>query len=474
MGSCTSKYNPNIDTPNAKHAPEFIKSTANAKKDHNQATGRPKNFTINREKEESESSLSIDTRINTCDSVSDEDKEKLYELIYNRKWYDATNFIYDHPGNNIGDYIDMYNRTCLHWAIIKRAPNELIKSILKFNYDITNMKDYIGRTPIHYAVEYSPDTIVYVLLQATDKKVAEWRDWENMRCLLSEAIVNGRSPQIIDSILLADIKQIDLTDIHENTPLVLYFRRNLGKMLSVVRTNGMFKSQVNIDDLVEIASILLRAEYTTASGQAPPDTESILNLAIANKSTPVQFVEIIMKEYPELTEVNQNGNYPIHVASMCNDHMLDCYKCDACGYSDMSSRSFYFHQDGVARVFCQKCLSDGEKCCYIEIPPSEMNTSIIRSLLKTSRDESSRENAKNELPLHIAISAGRHWCNGGVKELAEANPSALSIVDPSTLLYPFALAASRNVCVPGSSTVNQLNTIYELFRRWPLVERKSL
>lgn len=336
------------------------------------------------------------------------------------------------------------------------------------------MKDYIGRTPIHYAVEYSPDTIVYVLLQATDKKVTEWRDCENMRCLLSEAIVNGRSPHIIDSILLADIKQIDLTDIHEYTPLVLFFRRNLGKMHSVVRTNGMFKSQVNIDDLVEIASILLRAEYTTASGKAPPDTESILNLAIANKSTPVQFVEIIMKEYPELNEVNQNGNYPIHVASMCNDHMLDCYKCDACGYCDMSSRSFYFHQDGVARVFCQKCLSDDEKCCYIEVPPSEMNTSIIRSLLKTSRQESSRENAKHELPLHIAIAAGRHWCNGGVKELVEANPSALSIIDPSTLLYPFALAASRNVCVPGSSTINQLNTIYELFRRWPLVERKSL
>lgn len=80
MGSCISKYNPNVDTPDAKHAPDFIKSTANAKEDHHQATGKPKNFTINREKEESESSLSIDTRINTCDSVSDEDKEKLYEV----------------------------------------------------------------------------------------------------------------------------------------------------------------------------------------------------------------------------------------------------------------------------------------------------------------------------------------------------------------------------------------------------------
>jgi hypothetical protein len=382
-------------------------------------------------------------------------------------------FIYFHSGHKIGDYVDMYKRTCLHWAIIKRAPNDLIKSILKLNRDATNMKDYIGRTPIHFAVEYSSDEIVHELLKITDKKVTEWRDCENMRCLLSEAIVNGRSPHIIDSILQADIKQIDSTDIHEHTPLVIFFRQNLGKLLSIVKSNGMFKSQVNVDDLVEIASILLKAEYTTASGKEPPDHESILNMAIANTSTPVQFVEMLIREYPEQTEMYQNGNYPIHVASMCNDR-LDCYKCDACGCSDMNSRSFYFHQDGKARILCKDCIGHAEKSCYVEIPPCDMNTSIIRSLLKKSKQDSSRENTNKELPLHLAISAGRHWSNGGVKELVEAYPLALTVIDPSTMLYPFALAASRDIFIPGTSSLDQLNTVYELFRRWPLENRKSM
>jgi ankyrin repeat protein len=475
MGSCTSKLNVNSGTPDANRAPENLHSITNAKEDQNQAVGKTKTFTINREQEESGSSLSLDTRIHTYESVSDEEeeKEKLYELIYNRKWYDAMDFIHNHSGHNIGDYIDMYKRTCLHWAIIKRAPNDVIKSILKLNRDATNMKDYIGKTPIHYAVEYSPDKIVYDLLKVTDKKVTELRDCENMRCLLSEAIVNGRSPHIIDSILQADIKQIDSTDIHEHTPLEIFFRKNLGKMLSIVRTNSIFKSQVNMDDLIEIASILLRAEYATASGKERPGTESILNLAIANQSTPVQFVEVIIKEYPELTEMDQNGNYPIHVASICNDRMLDCYKCDTCGYSDMNSRSFYFHQDGVARILCQECIGDDEKSCYVEILPCELNTSIISSLLKKSKKDALKENVNKELPLHLAISSGRHWYNG-VRDLVEANPSALSVLDRSSKLYPFALAASRDVFIPESSSIEQLNTIYELLLRWPLGKRKCI
>jgi hypothetical protein len=82
MGSCTSKLNVNSGTPDANHVPENIPSRTNAKKDQNQAVGKPKTFTINREQEDSGSTLSLDTRIHTYESVSDEEeeKEKLYEV----------------------------------------------------------------------------------------------------------------------------------------------------------------------------------------------------------------------------------------------------------------------------------------------------------------------------------------------------------------------------------------------------------
>lgn len=85
MGSCTSKYNVKVDTPNVKHTNENKSSTVKAVEGHEQATEKPKSFTINREHAESESSLSLDTRIHTYDSVSDEEeeKEKLYEVRRN-------------------------------------------------------------------------------------------------------------------------------------------------------------------------------------------------------------------------------------------------------------------------------------------------------------------------------------------------------------------------------------------------------
>ena len=71
-----------VDTPDVKHTNEHKSSTAKALEGHDQAVGKPESLTINREQAESGSSLSLDTRIHTYDSVSDEEeeKEKLYEV----------------------------------------------------------------------------------------------------------------------------------------------------------------------------------------------------------------------------------------------------------------------------------------------------------------------------------------------------------------------------------------------------------
>lgn len=363
----------------------------------------------------------------------------------------------------------MYQRTGLHWAVIKRAPANLIKSILKLNNDATTLQDYTGRTPIHLAVEHSSDSIVQLLLDATDKNVYAWRDFKNMRCLLSEAIVCDRSCIIVNAILQADMKQIDLIDCDGNTPLVLFFRKNLGKMLFLTNTCGVFKSQAGVDEMVEIASLLLQAEYSTSSGRQPTVNDSVLNMAIANKSTPSQFVKLLIQEYPNQTKIHRNGNYPIHVACMCKDQLMECYKCDFCSNVNSNNQTMFFHRDGVGRVLCQDCITEMEKDSYVSIPPGEMNTNIINLLLKSSESDSEKRNSKNKLPLHLALSSGRNWYDGGIKELVEANPRALSCPDPSSGLLPFVLAASK--CNGNDDSAKaQLTTIYELLVRWPMSE----
>ena len=59
------------------------------------------------------------------------------------------------------------------------------------------------------------------------------------------------------------------------------------------------------------------------------------------------------------------------------------------------------------------------------------------------------------LPIHTAATYGLKWENG-MKDIVEDDLPSLGIADPTTNLYPFALAASTNE--------NDLTSIYELIR----------
>jgi hypothetical protein len=48
------------------------------------------------------------------------------------------------------------------------------------------------------------------------------------------------------------------------------------------------------------------------------------------------------------------------------------------------------------------------------------------------------------LPLHLALRVGKRWSEG-VKDLFVAAPQALQCRDPTTFLYPFMMAASKDI-----------------------------
>lgn len=82
----------------------------------------------------------------------------------------------------------------------------------------------------------------------------------------------------------------------------------------------------------------------------------------------------------------------------------------------------------------------------------------ILQILYLFKDAAKVRNHNNRLPIHIAAERGIKW-NFGLREIFYSNPSALSIQDDVTGLFPMMLAACESQ--------NDLNSIFELMKNHP-------
>lgn len=399
---------------------------------------------------------------------------------------------------------------------MKGASPHFIHKLIQNYPQATSMRDYNGRTPLHIACEFASDQVVFELLAATKvTEVATQRDFNFMRSLLAEAIVNFRSPDIIETILRSDVSQVGLQDYQGCVPFELFIKINLGRLCSHHHHMGLVSTSTssnvtnkneggvksfdifaargpgtNVDDVMKIASALLEAQdryhqegisrsgiKKTSSNQELYET-NMLSLAIKNSACPYAFVECILKEKPGLGRSrDREGDLPIHTIFSIKDENTRMYSCDECGTSKPTEPLYFFRPAKIRtnrNVLCTKCIRDTEISSYIRVKQMEKVNGVVRSLLDLNSYHATVPNKDGDIPLIVALKSGQTWSMGAIQELIKAYPESLSIKDATTGLLPFQIAAVKhNNRFGGDGEVQQVNTIFEMLLRWPMAERKA-
>jgi hypothetical protein len=178
--------------------------------------------------------------------------------------------------------------------------------------------------------------------------------------------------------------------------------------------------------------VLLEALATSrqqAQGGQPTDMLYIVHavVALGSLGCPYEVLKYVLHRYPEqVSQTDGMGRLPLHIAV---------------GPAQWSHRSRRKYKPREKRVIARllKMYPPGART----LDPTELS---------------------GRYPLHTALTCRHQWLTGGVKELFEGAPEAISLPDPVTCLYPFQLAA-----IPIRETTVCLDTIYHLLRAQPAV-----
>jgi len=362
---------------------------------------------------------------------NDRNSMQVYEAIYQRQWWKVTELLTSTKTTHNLDYVDRYKRTCLHWACIRSCPPSIAQNLITSYSDALLMQDYLGKTPLHLACEFGSHATVYLLL-GLSSQVTLLRDTEFGRTPLAEAIICHRPYPVIESLLDSNPKQVNIPDKNGNIPTVSFFRMTLGLFISFT---GKAKAtwnccNHNIEDLIEIARVLLNAESleleNSPDGSHPQDHiehidrnqgDNILHNSIKSPTCPLAFVEFLLSYNPELAdEFNRAGNLPIHIAAAlspdCSTELSNMYKCNGCDKPQSDDDVYYYRCDPnvfFRQILCHDCISESQICKYKKNSSEDKIIGTIRALLSIKPQYANTRNQRDMAPLNIAIESGHNW-----------------------------------------------------------------
>ena len=122
------------------------------------------------------------------------------------------------------------------------------------------------------------------------------------------------------------------------------------------------------------------------------------------------------------------------------------------------------------------CGCDNSDCGCDNSECDEMTSyNTVHLLLQRSQKLAGMPDRNERMPLHIVVRSKRRlWHKGGIRDIAMAEPTVLTMKDPQTNLYPFMLAASGGESPSfemGKSAkgCRRLDKIYFLLREAPEV-----
>lgn len=150
---------------------------------------------------------------------------------------------------------------------------------------------------------------------------------------------------------------------------------------------------------------------------------------------------------------NDYDDLPIHHLCKQPGYSIDVLKLYL---NEMLHHGIDVECDGDGTPFLECCLDDHvlpllESVDRDDVPILHavigvVEQNLLRTVIDTFPFFSSWccvRDGRGRLPMHVAVECGLHWMDG-MKEIVEANMSAISVIDPISGLYPFQMAACSN------------------------------
>ena len=299
-------------------------------------------------------------------------------------------------------------QTPLYVACTKRPPVRIVRALLEAFPDAARVKSRHGDLPLHVACQHNASIGV-----------------------LSE-----------------------LLKIHPGTAA---FRSQWGKTPVNVLWEAR-ESQENQENYSSIfwqkVELLLEAvaRHSRYSTRGKASKLFIMHAAVSLPDCPEGVLKFVMHKYPEQAKIPVgHGQLPLHIA----------VKSPPPSWS-LPSKQFLKRSGNRSDTVLGR-YSDG----------AERPESAISRLLQLYPDAAKQVDPQKEhrFPLHTAILHCHQWY-GGVRELFEAAPEAMHVVDPIHGFYPFQLAAvpmetSSSSSSSSAADMTDLDSIYHLLRDQP-------
>lgn len=180
------------------------------------------------------------------------------------------------------------------------------------------------------------------------------------------------------------------------------------------------------------------------------------------------FVKTLLHHSPELAcRQDCVGNLPLHVIAGHNFRGLHSMQCSFCS-SRIRGPYLWFQSHTYACKDCSKIDDSSSRCFANSYPPliEYQGCELMKDVIAANPSAALVRDAAGNFPLHLSLKSGKTWCTG-VSELTEVAPSALTVLDGETNMFPFMLAAEGKQYDAAFSKGQKLTTIYGLLRADP-------
>jgi len=293
---------------------------------------------------------------------------------------------------------------------------EVVRKLIDAHPDGLFHADHKSLTPLHVALmydSYCPVDVIRLLLEEIELDCgAGHQGLKNIICGQSSMnkYSNDKGGCIRSSTILCGT---------ENSPLAIFWESHSSKF-SFLRDH-IPQQEKQQSELWQKTVLLIRAAYHGSVIDTLPTGETFrLVHAAAGVGCPPAVMKFCVQLHPEQTcEVDIYGQMPLAIAMTAS-------------FTDNGEDDFVkFHEVGP--------------------PPSEITYSTdfsdllmssIQILLHCNPKAAGLVDHEGRLPLHIGLSSGKTWdC---MSPIFKAEPRAVSIRDPKTLLFPFMIAAVGN------------------------------
>mmetsp|Transcript_8238 Transcript_8238/g.12664 ORF Transcript_8238/g.12664 Transcript_8238/m.12664 type:complete len:389 (+) Transcript_8238:143-1309(+) len=346
-------------------------------------------------------------------------------------WQPAIDRLESHP-DEVGIIGSLFGQTALHVACIRYPPLILIKKMIALAAENIQHQNSDGETALHIACNCSSPEVQLELIKAGPQAIS-LRD-KYGETPLHYAARNGVSFLVLQSMLEAAPKVVGWNNHKGLSPFELLSRSYVdAKSLEDFDE----EDQYSID--FEMSLLFLRSQVPS------PNLTPLVHAAAQTPCCPRPFLYTLMKFFPEQAlQYDYEGNTPLlHVAaSVISDGPTSCWDQELDGYRDQEAEE-KMDMDNYTNIDDQ-----------VKTVPSK---DLLLLMLDWNNQAARMADINGRLPLTHALLHNKKWSEG-VENLVLAAPKALATRDPTTLLYPFQLAA----CV-GQDT----DTIYNLVRSFP-------